>query len=208
MGAQLTKGERTRHKILAVAKVLFLSQGYTATSMRQIAQAVGITPAAIYNYFSGKEEIFNFLLEEAAPITSILSLFDMVEADDPKTCIEDTFFRMIDLFSRHDDYLQLALIDAQERNGATLRKFLPQLIPAGLSYYQRLPKRSPDKYQLRDLSPFLFMRALISMIGGYVMSKRVVGSVGSPQLPNIDWARGMADIFLHGVLELREQGGS
>jgi len=207
MVTRLTRGEKTRHKILAVAKVLFLSQGYTATSMRQIAQAVDITPAAIYNHFSGKEEIFNLLLEEAAPITSILSLFETIDADDPKTCIEDTFFRMIDLFSRHDDYLQLALIDAQERSGATLRKFLPQLVPVGLSYYQRLPKRSPGKYQLRDLSPFIFMRTLISLIGGYVMSERVVGSLASHQLPEIDWARGLADIFLRGVLEKREQGG-
>ena len=207
MVTRLTKGERTRHKILAVAKVLFLSQGYTATSMRQIAQAAGITPAAIYNHFSGKEEIFNLLMEEAAPITSILSLFETIEADDPKTCIEDTFLRMIKLFSRHDDYIQLALIDAQERSGATLRKFLPQLIPAGLSYYQRLLKRKSDRYRLRDLSPFLFMRTLISMIGGYVMSERVVDSVESPTLPEIDWARGLADIFLHGVLEHAEQGG-
>jgi AcrR family transcriptional regulator len=207
MGARLTKGDRTRHKILAVAKVLFLSQGYTATSMRQIAQAVGITPAAIYNHFSGKEEIFNFLVEEAAPIMPILSLFETIEANDPKSCIEDTFLRMINLFSRHDDYLQLALIDAQERSGATLRKLLPQLVPAGLSYYQHLLKRRSDRYRLRDLSPFLFMRTLISIIGGYVMSERVVGSVESPQFPEIDWARGMADIFLHGVLEHIEHGG-
>ncbi len=207
MSAQLTKGERTQHKILAIAKGLFLSQGYTATSMRQIAKAVGITPAAIYNHFSGKEEIFNLLLEEAAPITSILSLFETIEVDDPKTCIEATIFQMIDLFSRHDDYLQLALIDAQERSGATLRKFLPQLVPAGLSFYQRLPKGSPGRYQLRELSPFIFMRTLISMIGGYVMSEQVVGSLASNQLPEIDWARGLADIFLHGVLENREQGG-
>jgi hypothetical protein len=137
----------------------------------------------------------------------ILSLFETIEANDPKSCIEDTFLRMINLFSRHDDYLQLALIDAQERSGAALRKFLPQLVPAGLSYYQRLPKKSPKRYQLRDLSPFIFMRTLVSLIGGYIISERVVGSVEYPQLPEIDWARGLADIFLHGVLEKREQGG-
>ena len=73
---QLAKGERTRRAILEAAKNLFLSQGYTATSMRQIAQAVGVTPAALYNHFSGKEEIFTSLLQQAAPFERAFELFE------------------------------------------------------------------------------------------------------------------------------------
>ena len=203
---QLTKGERTHGKILAAAKDLFLSQGYTATSMRQIAGTVGITPAAIYTHFSGKEEIFTMLLEKVSPIPSILAVFETIEADAPEFCIESTFRQMVTLFSQHEDYIQLALIDAQERDGASLGSFLPKLLPSGLSYYRRILDLEPCEYQLRDISPFLFMRALVSLIGGYILSERVIGSVVTTQLPQTDWVKGLADIFLHGVLKPRRKG--
>lgn len=204
--AKLTKGERTRRRVLMAAKGFFLSQGYTATSIRQIAAAVDITPAAIYTHFSGKDEIFNILLEEAAPFAPLLALFETIEHDHPQACIKNTFCGMVDLLSNHDDYIQLALIDAQERSGASLRQFLPKLFPAGLSYYQRLIGLDPGENHLRNLSPFLFMRALICLIGGYIMTERIVESIQSPQLPEIDWVDGLLDIFLHGVLKPREEG--
>jgi len=204
---RLSKGERTKNRILLAAKKLFLSKGYSATSMRQIALAVGITPAAIYTHFSGKEELFNILLETAAPFTELLELFKTIESESPERCIENTFHQMVELLLKHDDYMQLALIDAQERGGTSLRKFLPMLLPAGITYNQRLQELDPTGFHLRDLPPFLFMRTLISLIGGYMMTERVIGSLQSPQFVDIDWKQGLLDIFLHGVLEVPGEGG-
>jgi AcrR family transcriptional regulator len=204
---QVTKGQRTQQRILSAAKELFLSLGYTATSMRQIAEAVGITPAAIYTHFSGKEELFDILLENAVPVEELFVVFENLESDTPEDCIKYTFHQMVELLSKHDDYMQLALIDAQERSGTSLRKFLPILLPEGIVYFQRLQELDPTSYHLRNLSPFLFIRALISLIGGYIMTEHVVASLRIPHLPDIDWEQGLMDIFLHGVLEPHGEGG-
>jgi AcrR family transcriptional regulator len=47
------KGER-RRKLLACAKQLFATQGYTATSLEQIAAAVGLTPAQAARSFADR----------------------------------------------------------------------------------------------------------------------------------------------------------
>lgn len=47
-----------RHKILDQAASLFADHGYDATSVRDIAAAVGITAPALYNHFRSKEELF------------------------------------------------------------------------------------------------------------------------------------------------------
>ncbi|MFN3007928.1 TetR/AcrR family transcriptional regulator [Mycolicibacterium wolinskyi] len=47
----------TRDKIRSVALDLFSTHGYDQTSIRQIAEQLGITKAAIYYHFSAKEDI-------------------------------------------------------------------------------------------------------------------------------------------------------
>ncbi|MCX6031700.1 MAG: TetR/AcrR family transcriptional regulator [Chloroflexi bacterium] len=48
----------TRDRIIEQATRLFVSRGYHAMSMREIAEAVGVTKAALYYHFSDKEELF------------------------------------------------------------------------------------------------------------------------------------------------------
>src|SRR6188472_1581920 len=47
----------TRAHIQTVALDLFTEQGYDATSLREIAESLGVTKAALYYHFKSKEEI-------------------------------------------------------------------------------------------------------------------------------------------------------
>jgi AcrR family transcriptional regulator len=53
----------TRAEILAVATELFSEQGFEATSLREIAERLGITKAALYYHFPSKDDILAALLE-------------------------------------------------------------------------------------------------------------------------------------------------
>ena len=55
----------TRKAILDVSLELFADQGYGGTSLRQIADRLGITKAAIYHHFKAKEDIARAVVEEA-----------------------------------------------------------------------------------------------------------------------------------------------
>jgi len=51
----------TRQRILDVALDLFTEQGYDGTSLREIAEKLGVTKAALYYHFESKEDILQAL---------------------------------------------------------------------------------------------------------------------------------------------------
>jgi AcrR family transcriptional regulator len=57
-----------KEEIRDVAAQLFRKRGYQATSMRDIAEAVGIKAASIYNHFQSKQEILEALLMNMATL--------------------------------------------------------------------------------------------------------------------------------------------
>jgi AcrR family transcriptional regulator len=70
-----TKGERTSRRLMDVAEGLFATQGYDGTSLRQIADGVGIKEPGIYNHFSGKQALYEAVLFRALnPMAQALSL--------------------------------------------------------------------------------------------------------------------------------------
>lgn len=58
--AESTEG---RERILQRAEELFLRGGYAAVSIRDIARACGLSNAAIYHHFAGKEALFLAILD-------------------------------------------------------------------------------------------------------------------------------------------------
>ncbi|RTR28369.1 TetR/AcrR family transcriptional regulator [Deinococcus radiophilus] len=53
----------TRQRILHEAGALFVAHGYHGVSMREVAQAVGVTKPALYHHYADKETLFVAILE-------------------------------------------------------------------------------------------------------------------------------------------------
>lgn len=63
----------TREQILLAAQDLFASQGYAATTIKQVAERVGIQGPAIYKHFDSKRALFEEVLEGLfAPFLTLL----------------------------------------------------------------------------------------------------------------------------------------
>ncbi|MCE5185736.1 MAG: TetR/AcrR family transcriptional regulator [Planctomycetaceae bacterium] len=74
------KSTDTKERILSTATNLFSSHGYTATSIDDILNAVGITKGAFYHYFNGKESLCEAALDEA--IAAYHGLADLQEKEE------------------------------------------------------------------------------------------------------------------------------
>src|SRR5205807_1296571 len=56
--------QETRRQILAKAAELFLAKGYKGVSMKELAEAVEVTSAALYYHFpKGKEDLFTKMIQ-------------------------------------------------------------------------------------------------------------------------------------------------
>lgn len=71
----------TRDRILDTAEALFAERGFAATPVRDIASAVGLTPAALYNHFEGKEALYAAVLERG--IRPLIGVLEELAASEP-----------------------------------------------------------------------------------------------------------------------------
>ncbi|MEV6368283.1 helix-turn-helix domain-containing protein [Micromonospora musae] len=71
----------TRDRIKAVALELFTEQGYEKTSLREIAERLNVTKAALYYHFKSKDEIVSSFVEDR--LEQIDSLVAWAEAQPP-----------------------------------------------------------------------------------------------------------------------------
>ncbi|MDD2902887.1 MAG: TetR/AcrR family transcriptional regulator [Syntrophales bacterium] len=63
-----TKGDLTRHNIIAKSMQLFSVKGYFNTSIADIIEAAGLTKGGLYGHFRNKEEIWYAVYEECSKI--------------------------------------------------------------------------------------------------------------------------------------------
>jgi AcrR family transcriptional regulator len=63
-GDEQDRSHDTRSRLRQLALKLFAEQGYEKTSLREIAEQLGVTKAALYYYFKSKEDIVRSLVED------------------------------------------------------------------------------------------------------------------------------------------------
>ena len=73
----------TKQEILNAALDLFSVQGFEATSISQIANAVGIRKASLYSHFENKQAILDALIKEVLERYAEHSIFALANWDDP-----------------------------------------------------------------------------------------------------------------------------
>nr|WP_144033120.1 TetR/AcrR family transcriptional regulator [Thermus oshimai] len=88
----------TRTRILQEAAQLFTEKGYEATSVQDLAEALGLSKAALYHHFRSKEEI---LLE-----ISLLALKGLVRAGEEALKVEDPKEALLAFMTAHARYFE------------------------------------------------------------------------------------------------------
>jgi AcrR family transcriptional regulator len=98
------EARNTRERILDTALELFAAQGYAASSLRQIAQAVGIKESAIYAHFESKEAVFRTLCEQM--VTPAVLIQEVLGSDlaavarrEPEAIVRQLIQRIIEMWN-------------------------------------------------------------------------------------------------------------
>jgi len=96
--------------ILDAARELFVSEGYARVSMRRIAGRIEYSPAAIYRYFSSKDDIFFALAEDGFRLLDEGAL-PYVDAPDPLEAVRGTFLAFYRFSREHPEHFALMFLD-------------------------------------------------------------------------------------------------
>ena len=79
----MTAKGNTKQEILDAALELFSVQGYEATSISQLAEAVGVRKASLYSHFENKQAILDALIQTTMEEYEKHSIFANADWDDP-----------------------------------------------------------------------------------------------------------------------------
>ena len=103
---------RTRARVLQAARELFTERSYAGTSIRDIAERLEMTKAALYYHFPAKEDL---LRELVAPVVDELGAC-VRAAEDGSESSRRLLRRVVDLFDDHRHIIRGTLYDASARS--------------------------------------------------------------------------------------------
>ena len=165
-------GQRTRQAILDAALDLFAEKGFFGTSLRDVAAAVGVRESALYNYFAGKDALFDALLaahqdskrEQLAPLVegpiddgrAVLTRLTVATLEGFAAPREQKLFRI--LMSDGIRLAKVGRINLYERMGhgrARLHDLMQRLIRDGW-----LRRADPHVLAVAFISPLVLWRQL------------------------------------------------
>lgn len=197
-----SKGERTRQAILDAAYDLFLTQGYSATSMRQVAGRSGLALGGIYNHFVSKDEIFQALVIAKHPYLQIIPLVQNVPGETVEEFVRNAARIIQKEMGSRPDFMKLMLIEIVEFSGSHFPKLFETISPMIVPLLERFTTADSN---LRELPLPLILRTFMGSIVAFYITEFLMSNPSLPaEMRNVSLEDFM-NIYMHGILEHRSQ---
>jgi AcrR family transcriptional regulator len=117
------KGEDRKKEIIFVAKGLFAQKGFYGVTVDQIVDAIGVSPAVLYRYFSSKESLYDAVLNEISCKREDYIAAVLEESDDYGSILKRMSLLYVKSVEKEQDYLRMELYSGLEGNKAIVNFF-------------------------------------------------------------------------------------
>jgi AcrR family transcriptional regulator len=193
-------GQRTRQAILDAALDLFGEKGFFGTSLRDVAAAVGVRESALYNYFPGKDALFEALI--AADQDSKLERLSSV-LDEPGGDVRERLERLArlsleDFCTPRQQQLFRILMSDGIRMARAGRLNLVERMGAGRARLRDVMRHFIDRGWLRDADPEMLALAFMAPLVVWRQMHAIDAQMPMVRHPHA-FARLHVDQFLRGA---------
>ncbi len=151
--------------ILLKAAAMFRQRGFSATSMRDLAEALGIEAASLYNHIRSKQEILEAIFFEMANLFN--DHMDQVEASTENTIAKIEQVLRFHIRQIIDNYEQVFVTDREWRH--LEEPYLSNFQTQRRTYRKRfaaLIEQGIDKKEIRRIDAPTAVLILLHAIGG------------------------------------------
>ena len=165
----LSKGEKTKERILDAAETAFAGGGYEGATLREIAAAAGIKEPGLYNHFSGKEQLYAAVLERGLqPLVDTLN--EHLEKGGGVRAFTDLPLVITDLLAEHPKIAALFQQAMHAERGTKaahmMSVWLERLFQLGADTMRAVGYQEVDE---RDIA--IYIIAMFNLCCGYFMSQ-------------------------------------
>lgn len=184
----------SRAAILAAAQRLFVERGYRGISMREIAEAVGMTKAALYYHFRDKEHLFVALLQNVLGDLSTLIAESRAGDAGYQAQIERVVMRIMLLPAEERASLRLASQELGNLDEATRKAFVQIYHDQFIGRIAAIFEDGVTSGEFKALDPQVATWSLLGMLYPYFHVSPVTGVMPSETL-----VAQLMEIFFHGL---------
>ena len=120
----------TRQRILDVALELFAQHGFAGTSMRLLARTAGLRESSLYNHFSGKDDLYQAVIELWGPaefVERLQSAEYKKLAKDPEAFLRLCAKHLVDRWMDPREHLFSAMINKEGPGGSGFQRYYKAL---------------------------------------------------------------------------------
>jgi AcrR family transcriptional regulator len=197
------KSEKSRAAILDSALTLFSKQGYRGTSIREIAEAAGLSTGNVYHHFPDKEALFRTLLDQ---------YWEAIDSPDfpfNKALAGGAFPDDLERLARAAEesvreyrrHVALIYVDVVELDGTHIKKFYAGMPGRFATFIQKkFPPGALEKSLRPEVDPTTAVM-LVSRLFLYYFSVEIL--FGVPEQMGRDSTRvisEISDILRHGMM--------
>ena len=188
--------DRRKRRVEDGALRLFRARGYHGVGLREIADEAGVSLGNVYNYYAGKEELFQSLLARlhaafSAPDTPLGRYLATCRLPDDIDRLGAVVGQMV---AAHADYLTLIYVDTAEFQGRHVRAFY-----AGLAARFRAALGPRAGQTVDGVDPVLVFTAAYMQFFNYFIVERMIGARGHLGLSDRQAVAALGAIFRRGL---------
>ena len=182
-----------RERILHEAATRFVASGYHAVSMREVAEAVNASKAAIYYHFTDKEALLLAIMEQSLTELIRIVILGIQSAHDTETRLVAVVSGLLGLNAVQRAAMRLAMFELQHLGEAQRKAFAQRY---DREFIERLRSILRDGQQQGDVRPTVDIQMGTWALLGLLYPFALMSSRGN-DVPTL--SRTLVELFLCGV---------
>lgn len=188
----LKNGTR-KDAITTIASRLFKEKGYSATSMRELAEAIGVEAPSLYNHIGSKKEILHEICKRIASI--FIAHITNIELSDKPVIDKIEAITRFHIRMMFEEYEQVYLSDHEWKH--LDEPYLTDFKNQRRNYRKRfaaIVREGIKSLEIKDIDPYVVVLTILSSVGGIESWQRSKKTISSSSL-----MENMVRILIEGI---------
>jgi AcrR family transcriptional regulator len=196
---QRITGEQRREQIIDAAIELFSASGFAGTTTRRLAEAAGVSEAALYLHFETKEALYEAIIRrKAAENAGFVAHLRAMAGAAPEDVFRSVAEFMLETHTRDKAFLRLLLFSGLEQHALFRMFFEAQIRECGdalRTYVEGLQREGV----FRPCDPRLAVRGFMGMLVNHLLTQEVFMLHELGAFPPAEAGAAFVSIFLEGL---------
>lgn len=190
-----------KDRLLKAAVGLFAKRGYSATGLREIVKAAGVSVAMVHYHFGSKQALLEAILEMFFQSVYSIAEESLTGEDPPELKLRRYLRAVVGVFRKNPDLVRIAITELPNDMPGIVQfkaeKVTRMLGLVGSQLLPALPEELRERIRLEVVGP-----ALVGMLTFHFLMRPVIQDAFQIEFNSSfyeNYADELADIFMYGV---------